>query len=449
MIGEVYARKPFPAPSWAKDMVIYEINPRGFTSPAGVGSGDGSGTFTSTAERFGYLQELGINTIWLAGYCSATNHFYGIWSVYATVRPDVIDSSLGSEEDFHDMVTSAHRHGIRVLVDVISHGVLDDSPLVDEHPKWFAGRSWGMTDYDYGNPEFRDWWVDLWVGYVLRYGIDGFRVDIDLRDPELWDRIAARCAEAGHEILVMPEWGHYHLGQHDTLAFSPDVAADWVADRRRLATVQISCHDAGWLSRPGNYYRVRGSRSAFGYSALLGHRVPLFFAGEEFDAEQHGLPNLRRGLFGAGGPGGWLYGTQIDWTELEQPEKMAMRDDVRRILRLRASNSDVINADRESGHILPLPTDPSLSLVPYIRWIDQAGAVVVVVGNEQETPITTALELPLGRAGIPTGSRCVVRDLLSGEETVIRASETVPWRVTVPGDHQPGGGVTVIRVDQL
>ena len=429
MIGEAFARNPYPAPAWAKDLVIYEINPRTFTSPNGVGEGDGSGTFASTAERFDYLEDLGVNTIWLAGYCAATDHFYGVWSVYATSQPDVLDASLGTEDDFANLVRSAHEHGIRVLLDVISHGVLDDSPLVREHPKWFSGRSWGMTDYDYQNPGFRDWWVDLWVSYVRRFGVDGFRVDIDMRDPELWDTIAARCAESGHEILVMPEWGRYHLGQHDTQAFSPDIAADWSADNKRFTTVQVSCHDEGWLSRPGNYYRVRGSRSAFGYSALLTHRVPLFFAGEEFDAGQHSVPKVSRGLFGAGGPGGWLYGTAIDWGELADPDKAAMKEDVRRLLHLRRSNSDVINADHQIGDMVALPTEPALPLVPYLRWADH-GSAVLVTGNEDDRPITVSVELPLEKIGFPRGSSCTVRELLSGEQTHIKSTTTAAWTMT-------------------
>lgn len=446
MIGETSARNPYPAPAWAKDLVIYEINPRTFTSPNGVGGGDGSGTFASTAKRFDYLEDLGINTIWLAGYCAATDHFYGVWSVYATSRPDVLDPSLGTEDDFANLVRSAHEHGIRVLLDVISHGVLDDSPLISEHPNWFSDRSWGMTDYDYENPEFREWWVDLWVSYVGRFGVDGFRVDIDMRDPGLWDTIATRCAEGGHEILIMPEWGRYHLGQHDTQAFSPDIAADWSADRKQFATVQVSCHDAGWLSRPGNYYRVRGSRSAFGYSALLTHRVPLFFAGEEFNAEQRSVPKLRRGLFGAGGPGGWLYGTAIDWRELDDPDKAAMRDDVRRLLRVRRSNSDVVNADHHVGHMIAVPVEPALPLVPYLRWNDQ-GSAVLVTGNEADHPMTVAVELPLEKIGFPSGSSCLVRDLLTGEEERLRSTPTLAWTMSIPGDRQPGGGLKVLRID--
>lgn len=446
MIGEVFARNPVPAPSWAKDLVIYEINPRTFTSPDGMGTGDGSGTFASTEAKFDYLAELGVNTIWLAGYCQATDHFYGVWSVYATYRPDLLDPALGTGQDFKSMVESAHRHGIRVLIDVISHGILDESPIVAEHPQWFSGRSWGMTDYDYENPEFRQWWVDLWVSYVVDYGVDGFRVDIDMRDAELWDVIATRCAEAGHPVLVMPEQGRYHLGQHDTSAFSPDMAADWRGDRMRFATAQVSCHDSGWLSPPGNYYRVHGSRAAFGYSALLSHRVPLFYAGEEFDAEQHSVPKLRRGLYGAGGPGGWLYGSALDWGELAVPQKKAMFDDVAALLHVRSANSDIINADHEIGDMVPVPCEPELPLVPYLRYVPGRGAVLVV-GNESPSPMEVSLDLPLGLVGLDRTGKCEIRDLLTGESTSVTAGGSFHHKVKVPADREPGGGICVLRLE--
>ena len=78
------------APDWTKDLVMYEIAPKGFTSPNGVSSdGAGSGTFKSLeakvrdpknapthasrltplriATQVPYLKALGITGVWLAG----------------------------------------------------------------------------------------------------------------------------------------------------------------------------------------------------------------------------------------------------------------------------------------------------------------------------------------------------------------------------------------------
>ena len=69
----------------------------GFSAPSsGTGpGGNGAGTFAGVAARIPYLKELGITAVWLAGYCRANAHFFGIWSVYATERPDVLDEALG------------------------------------------------------------------------------------------------------------------------------------------------------------------------------------------------------------------------------------------------------------------------------------------------------------------------------------------------------------------
>src|SRR5574337_668310 len=98
-----------PPPEWVDELIIYEIATTNFTSPAGPESG----TFASLQERLPYLQELGITGIWLTGHNLAdASHFYNIWTQYATIRPDVLDPRLGSEQDFRRLIDSAHERGI-------------------------------------------------------------------------------------------------------------------------------------------------------------------------------------------------------------------------------------------------------------------------------------------------------------------------------------------------
>jgi hypothetical protein len=150
-------------PSWVRNLSIYEINPRGFTSPAGVGAngtcrvdasgnstkgGCGSGTWRSLAEQgLPHLAKLGVTGLWIAGSGVADAHFFGIWSTYASVDPSRLDPVLGTEEDFKSMVEAAHSLGIRVFLDVTTHGLVNGSPLTDEHPEWFLGGKWAMTDF--------------------------------------------------------------------------------------------------------------------------------------------------------------------------------------------------------------------------------------------------------------------------------------------------------------
>ncbi|MDR1582573.1 MAG: hypothetical protein LBS55_04825 [Prevotellaceae bacterium] len=196
------------SPEWAKDLIICEIATRGFTSP----NGPESGTFKSAQEKLPYLQELGITGIWLTGTnLGDAKHFYNIWTQYACVDPSKLDPALGTSEDFKAFIDDAHRRGIKIFMDVITHGVMNDSPLIKKHPHWFKGGSWGMTDFDWSgkHEDLDDWWVKTFSDWVTEYGIDGYRLDVNIYRPDLWIRIKQNAAAAGHPIVVFNEaWVH-------------------------------------------------------------------------------------------------------------------------------------------------------------------------------------------------------------------------------------------------
>lgn len=203
-VQNVAAQYAMPSPAWAKDLIIYELNPKGFTSPQGAETG----TFNSTREKIPYLAELGINGVWFSGHNWGDHrHFYNIWTQYATIRQDSIEPTLGSPAEFKAMIDDFHRHGIKVFLDVITHGVISYSPLIWEHPTWFKGGSWGMTDFDWygGHSDLDAWWVNTYTNYVTRYGVDGFRLDVDMYRPDLWNRIKENARQAGHPIVVFDE----------------------------------------------------------------------------------------------------------------------------------------------------------------------------------------------------------------------------------------------------
>ncbi|MDR1602008.1 MAG: hypothetical protein LBS42_06220 [Tannerella sp.] len=196
------------SPEWAKDLIIYEVATRGFTSP----DGPESGTFKSAQEKLPYLQKLGITGIWLTGTnLGDPKHFYNIWTQYACVDPARLDPALGTPEEFKSFIDEAHRQGIKVFMDVITHGVMSDSPLIGEHPEWFKGGSWGMTDFDwYGDrKDLDEWWVKTFTDWVTDYGVDGYRLDVNIYRPDLWIRIKQNAAAVGHPIVVFNEaWVH-------------------------------------------------------------------------------------------------------------------------------------------------------------------------------------------------------------------------------------------------
>jgi hypothetical protein len=306
------AAKAQPSPEWTSDLIIYEVATRSYTSPAGPQSGN----FASLAERLPHLEQLGVNAIWLTGHSLADpKHFYNIWTQYAVIEPDQFDPAVGTPAQFKALVDAAHARGIRVFLDVITHGVMPESSLVKKHPHWFRGGGWGMVDYDWhgGHADLDDWWVKTWTDYVTTYGVDGFRLDVDIYRPDLWARIRRNAEAAGHPIVIM--------GEHPPLV--PGVTD--FAQRGNLMSNQLNDDLVGMTldDVPGFYdtrfpagrnpYSAEGSRAIFGYSFLFTPMIPLFMGGEEFDANFRPLPELSPDLYSGRMPGRghWLYGAQL------------------------------------------------------------------------------------------------------------------------------------------
>lgn len=432
-----------PAPDWTRDLAIYELNPFAFTSPHGAGSG----TFAALTEKVPYLADLGVTGIWLAGYCACTTHFYNIKTVYACVRPDEFDPALGTAEDFRRLITEAHRHGLRVFLDVITHGVVNDSPFIAEHPDWFQGGSWGMTDYDYANAGFRAWWLEVWTRYVLDYGVDGFRLDVPRQDQmPLWDQIAAECTAAGRPIVIFPEHtSTFHFGQHDYIGFSSDLAGEF-CETPQYASVQLSCHDEGWVSGPGNYYRVKGHRGNLAYT-LFGYNLPVFMAGEEFNAEPVSLPSLEKELFGGGGPGGWLYGAWLQWDQVERSPHREMLADFKKMLAIRREHRDLLHGDRSTTRILRVPHTPSTRPIPYVRFIPGQAAIVVAASHEDTQVSPMTLAIPLAAMGLAGRDLYQVTDLWDGTTALCSEADLAQYAVTVPRARAAAGGVRVFRIE--
>ena len=152
---------------WYKDAVIYQLHVRTFCDSDGNGSGD----FRGLTNKLDYLQELGINALWLLPFYPSPlrDDGYDI-ADYTSVNP-----SYGTVDDFKTFLNEAHRRHIRVITElVLNH-------TSDQHP-WFQ-EARGSRD----NPK-RDWYV--WSDTDTRYQ----NVRIIFLDTEMsnwsWDPIS-------------------------------------------------------------------------------------------------------------------------------------------------------------------------------------------------------------------------------------------------------------------
>jgi maltose alpha-D-glucosyltransferase / alpha-amylase len=131
---------------WYKNAVFYELYVRAFKDS----DGDGKGDLKGATQKLDYLQELGINCLWLLPIYPSPlrDDGYDISDYYNVI------SDYGTREDLQALLDAAHARGIRVIMDlVLNH-------TSDQHPWFQAARS------DPNSP-YRDYYV--WSDTTDRY----------------------------------------------------------------------------------------------------------------------------------------------------------------------------------------------------------------------------------------------------------------------------------------
>ena len=193
---------------WWKGKVAYQIYPKSFKDS----NGDGVGDIKGITEKLDYLQDLGIDILWLSPVYKSPfiDQGYDISDYYA------IDPIFGTMEDMEELIAEGKKRGISIIMDLVvnhcsSHhewfqkALADpDGPYADyfyfiesdkEPNNWesyFGGSVWepvpgtnkyylhsfhkDQPDLNWQNPVLREeiykminWWLDK--------GIAGFRID--------------------------------------------------------------------------------------------------------------------------------------------------------------------------------------------------------------------------------------------------------------------------------
>ena len=104
----------------------------------------------------GFFEELGITTIWISPitqnpwdawgmypfangnkYDSTKTYtkfsgYHGYWPIYATA----VEKRFTTEQELHDMLATAHEHGMNVILDYVANHMHINSPTLKEHPDW-------------------------------------------------------------------------------------------------------------------------------------------------------------------------------------------------------------------------------------------------------------------------------------------------------------------------
>ena len=116
--------------------VFYEIFVRSFYDS----NGDGMGDFNGLTSKLDYVNDLGVNAIWLMPIFESPS-YHG----YDTTDYETIERDYGTNADFQRFLGEAHKRGIRVIVDFVMNHTSSDHP-------WFLDSASSMTSAIVASP---------------------------------------------------------------------------------------------------------------------------------------------------------------------------------------------------------------------------------------------------------------------------------------------------------
>jgi maltose alpha-D-glucosyltransferase/alpha-amylase len=197
---------------WYKDAVVYELHIKAFNDS----NGDGIGDFRGLTEKLDYVQDLGVNTIWLLPFYPSPFRDDG----YDVADFHNVNAAYGTRQDFRQFVREAHKRGLRVITELVLNHTSDQHPwfqaarrapkgsakrdyyVWSDDPNLYSGtriiftdteksnwtwdevaQSWywhrffsHQPDLNYDNPNVRQA-VFKTMQFWLDQGVDGFRLD--------------------------------------------------------------------------------------------------------------------------------------------------------------------------------------------------------------------------------------------------------------------------------
>ncbi|MBN2384963.1 glycoside hydrolase family 13 protein [bacterium] len=235
-------------PEWVKKSVFYQIFPDRFAcsrlleKPGHLEPwesrptlrGFKGGDLLGVTEKLDYLEELGINALYLNPiFKSTANHRYHTSDYFQ------VDPLLGGTSALQTLLEAAHQRGIRVILDgVFNHtgrGFYQFCHIIENGPSspyrdWFYINNLPIKPFDapIGKHGYYAWWdnpelpklnvelpavrefiyrvAEYWIGF----GIDGWRLDVpeEIKVPNFWQTFRTRTKAKNRQAYLLGEIWH-------------------------------------------------------------------------------------------------------------------------------------------------------------------------------------------------------------------------------------------------
>ena len=201
-----------------KDMSYINMKWNELPTPKSFAGGDLQGII----DNLSYLKTLGINGIYLTPiFKSISNHKYDIEDYYK------IDEQFGDEEILMKLVKTAHKKGIKIILDAVFNHISENSPLFQDvltngkkskYYNWFILKNneyecFSICKYmpklNTDNKEVQDYLINVGKYYIEKYDIDGWRLDVsDEVSHSFWKRFRIELKSLGKDIILIGENWH-------------------------------------------------------------------------------------------------------------------------------------------------------------------------------------------------------------------------------------------------
>lgn len=187
------------------------------------------GDLPGITEKLDYLQDLGINSIYLTPiFQSPSNHKYD------TIDYEEVDAMFGTNRDLKELVESAHKRGIKILLDAVFNHcsclckqfqdvlrkgkgsvyydwfiIRGDRPVLEQmNYECFAACNY-MPKWNTNNLEVQKFLLHIATKWIKEYGIDGWRLDVaDEVSHDFWRQFRKAVKAAKPDALIVGENWH-------------------------------------------------------------------------------------------------------------------------------------------------------------------------------------------------------------------------------------------------
>lgn len=447
-------------PTWVQDAVFYQIFPDRFANgdpsndPINVqtwGSLPKStlfqgGDLRGITEKFDYLLDLGITALYLNPiFHSSSNHRYNTIDYYK------IDPKLGDIHEFHTLLDTAHRHGVKVILDgVFNHCGRGFFAFVDlmenrelsPYTNWFHIIHFPIDAYSPGEAkDYLAWWgikslpkfntstleVRKYLLSVARYwieqGADGWRLDVpnEIDDDSFWAEFRYVVKSVNQEAYLFGEiW---------------NADSRWVGDQHFDGLMNYPFRDcllrllltkssdtALCTTKLESLLTLYSSANAYAMYLLLGsHDTERILTKLENDIQKVRLAYLVQ--FAYPGAPAIYYGDEIGMVGGKDPDcrgafpwdTTLWNQELRQWVKALVSARKQFAALRR-GTYLPILGDDHDRCFAFARI--QADEAILVIINA--SPIRRQLRLPV--SALNWSDERIVRNLLGKEEYIISAS---------------------------